>query len=411
MSAQEEQANIGKVLGFLRDWDRGDSGVRSRMLNTFVTQNTGKTFYELELQFAQVASLFLARLTTWMRLTYMFGTYLGLQLKAIWIFLATSNHDQYLMEFLEDGGVLTLLDILSHTQSKEQDKAEALRLLLTVSNAGRKYKEIICESHGVRVIAECLAKSNNEETQETAWTLLDSLSHGNPGYQNQIYKVLIALMTCTSPRAQQLVLHTLRTVQSKLKTAHHSIVEPLLNVLRSQHLDVQDEAINLILDLKHYDVRPVLLSGLVALLRPTKEEVQQHQSTEAEMIKMTGSLPVFVQQAAAAKALRLLADDDQELSRELLSLGVIQNLLYAMGNREHIDAQVQASLALEDFVRSLPAIEKHVQRVMGSTLFTAFMQKPETLYMNMDESQAEILLSNKVTITEVLGGTLQNSES
>lgn len=56
--------------------------------------------------------------------------------------------DQYLMEFLEDGGVLTLLDILSHTQSKEQDKAEALRLLLTVSNAGRKYKEIICESHG-----------------------------------------------------------------------------------------------------------------------------------------------------------------------------------------------------------------------------------------------------------------------
>lgn len=70
MSAQEEQANIGKVLGFLRDWDRGDSGVRSRMLNTFVTQNTGKTFYELELQFAQVASLFLARLTTWMRLTY-----------------------------------------------------------------------------------------------------------------------------------------------------------------------------------------------------------------------------------------------------------------------------------------------------------------------------------------------------
>lgn len=52
------------------------------------------------------------------------------------------------MEFLEDGGVLTLLDILRRTQSKEQDKAEALRLLLAVSNAGRKYKEIICESHG-----------------------------------------------------------------------------------------------------------------------------------------------------------------------------------------------------------------------------------------------------------------------
>lgn len=56
--------------------------------------------------------------------------------------------DQYLMEFLEDGGVHSLLDILGHSRSNEEEKTEALRLLLTVSNAGRKYKEIICESHG-----------------------------------------------------------------------------------------------------------------------------------------------------------------------------------------------------------------------------------------------------------------------
>lgn len=52
------------------------------------------------------------------------------------------------MEFLEDGGVLTLLDVLGRSRSKEEHKTEALRLLLIVSNAGRKYKEIICESHG-----------------------------------------------------------------------------------------------------------------------------------------------------------------------------------------------------------------------------------------------------------------------
>ncbi|TKS74505.1 Adenine DNA glycosylase [Collichthys lucidus] len=302
MSAQEEAANIGKVLSFLREWDRGDRTVRSRMLNTFLAQNTGRTFYELELEFAQVASLFLARLTTWMRLT-----------------------DQYLMEFLEDGGVLTLLEIVNHSQCKEEEKAEALRLLLTVANAGRKYKEIICESHGVKVIAECLAKSNTDETQETAWAVLESLIHGNPKYQNQIYKSLIALMMCTSPKAQQLVLHTLHTVQSKIKTAHHSIVEPLLNMLRSLHLVVQDEAINLILDLKCYDVRPMLLKGLVALLRPAKEE---------------------------------------------------------------------------HFVHSYPVIEEHVQRVIGSTLFAAFMHNADTLYMHIDETQAEILLTNKLNITE-----------
>uniref|UniRef100_A0A3P8S656 Armadillo like helical domain containing 1 n=1 Tax=Amphiprion percula TaxID=161767 RepID=A0A3P8S656_AMPPE len=257
---------LGKVLSLLREWDHGDRTVRSRMLNTFLTTNTGKTFYELEMEFAQVASLFLARLSTWMRL-YMFGTFLGLQLKAVGVFLSASS-DQYLMEFTEDGGVLTLLDIVSHSQSKEEDKAEALRLLVTVSDAGRKYKEIICENH-VKVIAEFLATSNTDESQETASAFLESLSHGNPKYQDQIYKNLIALMTCSSPKAQQLVLHNLRTLQLKLKSAHHGIVEPLLNMLRSLHLEVQNE-IDLILDLKCYDVKTLLLTGLVSLLKPIK---------------------------------------------------------------------------------------------------------------------------------------------
>ncbi|XP_034565108.1 armadillo-like helical domain containing protein 1 [Notolabrus celidotus] len=405
MLTQGDQASIGKVLSFLREWDRGDRTVRGRLLNTFLIQNTGKTFYELELEFAQVASLFLARVTTWMRLTFMFGTFLGLQLKAIGVFLSASSHDQYLVEFVEDGGVLTLLEILSHSKSKEEDKTAALCLLLTVSNAGRKYKEFICESNGVKVIAESLATSNTDDTQESARALLESLSHGNPKYQNQIYKGLITLMTCSSPKAQQLVLCTLHIVQSKMKTAHHNIVEPLLHMLRSLHLEVQDAAINLILILKPYDVRPVLLSGLVALLRPSKEEVEQHQNTEeSEITQMTGSLPVFVQQAAAAKTMRLLAEGSQEVSSELLSLGVIQHLLFAVGNREHIDSQIQASLALQHFVHSYPAIEEHVQRVTGSTLFAALMYKAETLYMNMDETQAEILQTNNLLITEGFDG-------
>ncbi|XP_041647352.1 armadillo-like helical domain containing protein 1 [Cheilinus undulatus] len=404
MSATEQQANIGKVLSFLRDWDRGDRTVRGRMLNSFVSQNTRKTYYELELEFAQIASLFLARVTTWMRLTYMFGTFLDLQLKAIGIFLSASSHDQFIMEFLEDGGVLTLLEILGHSKRKEEEKAEALHLLLTVSKSGRKYKEFICESNGVKAIAEVLAISNTDETKETAQALLESLSNGNPKYQNQIYKSLIALMTCSSPKAQQLVLYTLHPLQSKMRTASHSIVEPLLKKLMSLHLEVQNGAINLILLLKSYDVRPVLLSGLVALLRPTKEEVQEHQNTgEAEIIKTAGSLPVFVQQAAAAKTIRLLAEDSPEVSCELLSLGVVQHLLFALGNREYTDAQLQASLALKHFVHSDPAIEEQVKRIIGRTLFTAFMHKAETLYMNIDETQAEFLLNNSLNVTEDKG--------
>ncbi|XP_075895473.1 armadillo-like helical domain containing protein 1 [Nelusetta ayraudi] len=404
MCSPEGLANIGKVVAFLREWDRGDRTVRCRMLKSFLAQNSGKMFYELELDFAQVASLFLARLTTWMRLTYRFEASLALQLKAVGIFLSTVAYDQYLNEFLEDGGVLILLEILSQSQIKEEEKLDALRLLLTVSNAGRSYKEVICENHGVKVVAECLAKSSADEMQEAAQKLLESLYHGNTKYQSQLYKGLIALLTCSAPKVQQRVLHTLHTVQSRMNTAHHSIVETVLNTLGSIYLEVQDEARNLILVLKDHDVRPVLLSGLVALLRPAGE-VQRHQNLEgarleSETVEATGSLPVFVQQAAAAKTIHLLAKDNQEISQELLSLGVIQHLLHAMGNREHIDAQVQASLALKHFVHSNTSLEEPVLKVMGSTLFAAFMNKPDTLYMNMDDTQAELLLTNKVKISD-----------
>ena len=44
--------------------------------------------------------------------------------------------------------MLTILEVLGLKQSKEKDKTEALRLLMCIANAGRKYKELICESYG-----------------------------------------------------------------------------------------------------------------------------------------------------------------------------------------------------------------------------------------------------------------------
>ncbi|XP_056585602.1 armadillo-like helical domain containing protein 1 isoform X1 [Triplophysa dalaica] len=391
MFSSKEKAAVSQVMCFLREWDQGNKAVRARMLSDFLTENIGKNFYELELEFAQVASLFLARLTAWMRLTYMFGTCLNLQLRALGVFLSASSTHQYLMEFLEMGGVLTLLEILGQENLKDEDKTEALRLLQIIADAGPKYKELICESYGVKAVAECLAKSQEEGTQETAATLLESLAHGN--YQNQVYKGLIALMTCTSPRAQKLVLQTLRVVQPVVKTALHDIVEPLLFLLRSPHLEVQYEATELIKELMRYDMKSTLLRGLVALLKPSKQGISKHEiQKDPGMEKM--SHPVFLQQAAAARTIRILTQNSEEISRDLLSLGVIHHLLYAMGNQEHPDAQRKASLALEHFVRMYPVVEEHVRRAMGTTLFQSFMNNAECLHLNMDETQANILLSN-----------------
>ncbi|XP_055019142.1 armadillo-like helical domain containing protein 1 isoform X3 [Boleophthalmus pectinirostris] len=384
----DKKANLGKVLSFLRDWDRADKTTRARILTTFLSETSGKTFHELEMEFAQVASLFLARITTWMRLTYKFSSSLWLQLKAIQIFLSASSQDQYLTEFLEDGGVLTLIDILNQGQTKGEDRAEVLNVLLIVSNTGRKYKEFICESKGVSALAECLTIPYSNEILEKACAVLDSLSQGNPKYLNYVYQELIALLLNTSPKSQKMLLRTLRSLQSKMKTAHHSIVGPLLEMLKTLQLEVQDEAINLILELKNFDVRPLLLNELVTFLRLATEELK--------MTRKTGSLPEFVQQAATAKVIRLLAEDNEEISSDLLALEVVQGLLSAMGNREHIETQIQASLALEFFVRSYPIIQQPVKRVMGDTLFSAFLISPEMLYKTLSETQAEFLLCNNI---------------
>ena len=77
---------------------------------------------------------------------------------------------------------------------------------------------------GIRAVAECLARSKSEETQECARSLLQNLAQGNPKFQTQVYKGLIALLPCSSPKAQQMAAQTLRIVQVKLTD---SSIDPL----------------------------------------------------------------------------------------------------------------------------------------------------------------------------------------
>lgn len=55
----------------------------------------------------------------------------------------------FLTEFLEVGGILTLLEIINLRSCTEDNKGEALRLLASIATKGRQYKEMICESYGM----------------------------------------------------------------------------------------------------------------------------------------------------------------------------------------------------------------------------------------------------------------------
>ncbi|NXA51281.1 ARMD1 protein, partial [Nothocercus julius] len=388
MTSVKEQEAIKKLMAFLREWDSARKVARSHILDNFIESNSGKTGPELELEFSQGASLFLARLTAWLRMTYMYGTCLDKLLKSIGIFLSAASGRRYLLEFLEIGGVLTLLEILGLNHLREEDKRESVKLLQLVANAGRKYKELICESYGVRSIAEFLATSTSTEAQEEAQLLLDSLGRGNPKYQNQVYKGLVAVLPCSSPRAQQLSLQTLRVMQEAVGEAPRGVVEPLLAALRSVHLEVQHEAIQLLRALMACEVRPALLKGLVALLTPPRREAFALSSETAQGRR--------AEEGAGAHSRHILAKESATVAEELIRLEVVHSLMVAMGNQDHAVSQRHASVSLVYFVCTFPSVEETVRLAVGDTLFQLFMDSPETWYTKMDSFQAEILASSGV---------------
>ncbi|XP_009873666.1 PREDICTED: uncharacterized protein C1orf228 homolog, partial [Apaloderma vittatum] len=241
MTSVKEQEAIKKLMVFLQEWDSAHKVARRRILDNFIKTNDGKMEPELELEFSQGASLFLARLTVWLGMTYTYSTCLNKLLKSIGIFLSAASGRRYLSEFLEIGGVLILLEILGLNHLTEENKRESVKLLQLVAGAGRKYKELICESYGVQSLAEFLATSNSAEAQEDVQVLLDTLGRGNPKYQNQVYKGLVAVLLCVSPHAEQLALQTLGIMQDMVGEAPSTLMERVLGVLCSVHLEVQHE--------------------------------------------------------------------------------------------------------------------------------------------------------------------------
>ncbi|KAF1632031.1 Armadillo-like helical domain containing protein 1, partial [Eudyptes filholi] len=379
MTSVKEQEAIRKLMVFLQEWDSAHKVARSRILDNFIKSNDGKTEPELELEFSQGASLFLARLTAWLRMTYTYSTCLNRLLKSVGIFLSAASGRRYLTEFLEIGGVSILLEILGLNHLKEEDKRESVKLLHLVADAGRKYKELICESYGVRSLAKFLATSKSAEAQEDAQVLLDSLGRGNPKYQNQVYKGLIAVLPCASPRAQQLALQTLRVMQG--------LPSP--------------PAIQLLKALMAHEVRPALLKGLVALLTPPRKKAFTFCNKTAKdptALCLREPMLVYIQQAAAAKVIGVLAKESAEVAEELIQLEVVHGLMVAVGNLDYVASQRHASISLEYFVHTFPIVEECVKKALGHTLFQRFMDSPETWYTKLDPVQAEELASNTVDI-------------
>jgi hypothetical protein len=281
-----------------------------------------------------------------------------------------------------------------------------LNLLKLIADNGRMYKELICQSYGIRAIAECMAKSTtSESTQKAAQILLDSLALGNPSYIQQVYKGLIAILLSTSPKAQELSTSLLCKLQPQLEKVHGSLLEPVVNLLQSFHAEVQYQAIELIRILmsnkRNDDTTATALAQQLIIrlddsLGNEKNDIDDGADKNDLIDSLKGgSMPIYIQQAAICKCIRLLVDQHDRF----LHLNIVHLLLCVMGNESYPESQRQASLTLHTFAERYSIVYEKVFDALGEQLFDLFYRDPDGFYSEMNSIQADICRSNRIEMS------------
>ncbi|KAJ3057110.1 hypothetical protein HK097_000574 [Rhizophlyctis rosea] len=348
------------------------------------------------------------------------------RLQAINVFISASSGQRFLAEFLEVGGVLTVLEVLNLPQVKESDKAEALRVLLCVANAGRRYKEFICESYGVRAVADCLARSRSEITQDYARNLLYQLGMGNPKFLMQVYKALLSLLTtqASSPTAQQLAGQALRMLLPSIPAVHPSIVEATIALLKSPHIQIQYEGYEILRELiRRPPLQEVILAQLISILKVTVEDVQEEspddrrrrQKAVSEGKTLTAgqwgfakgdemkaqsetTAASYVQQAYAAKLSGVMAATYNQLAGRMIELQVVSGLLNVIANVGHPDSQRYAASTLLYLVDEFDNVAQALREHMGQNFFELLETQPDTFYKELTRDQVRYLRRNTVRV-------------
>nr|CAD7263038.1 unnamed protein product [Timema shepardi] len=130
---------------------------RHSILTSFLNEFGSCGGSEVEDRLSRGGSLLLARFLVWLQMSYLgYSRSTNLLLAAHGIFIQSTERDRYVAELIEGGFLLTLLDILMREECSEREKLTTLDLLTQIAVIGRRYKEAICESHGIRVICECI---------------------------------------------------------------------------------------------------------------------------------------------------------------------------------------------------------------------------------------------------------------
>ena len=155
--------------GILRLWDTSSKKDRKKLLREFIQTHDNLTGPELDSNLEHTAPLLLARLTASLKLTSLsVPESLLEQILAINIFLKSAGGLSFVEQFIDVGGPLAPLDIIALKQAPDNCKTCAIQCLINLADRGIRYKAILCESNCIKIVTECLARSDDEYTRVEA---------------------------------------------------------------------------------------------------------------------------------------------------------------------------------------------------------------------------------------------------
>jgi hypothetical protein len=97
----------------IREWDLENRAKRRILMRLFLKRYDRTIVPPLQAQLGTDAHLLFARITSSLKLTYSLSFEVSLHLKCVGIFLRSDARDEFLDEFVDSGGLITTLDILS----------------------------------------------------------------------------------------------------------------------------------------------------------------------------------------------------------------------------------------------------------------------------------------------------------
>eukprot|EP00759_Apiculatamorpha_spiralis_P032408 PhF_6_TR33840/c0_g1_i1/m.49631 len=194
----------------LKSWDAASKSQRVKILSDFVRVNRNATGADLERDLGPSAMLLFMRITTWLRLTYTMNYELSIQLTALSLFL---QGQRFLTSFMENGGLLVIIDILTQEQTNATDRQNALLILIHIANSGRVFREMACDGSAVDIIVQAFLKEDNSTTLELYGSLFLALGQGNPRKTALVQSGLVITILHGGENAALCAATTLRSLQ------------------------------------------------------------------------------------------------------------------------------------------------------------------------------------------------------